>query len=347
MAVRYPVKLLSDMDKKPFFPFVTSDAVFINGTDQTVADWLKDRYTKEEVNQMFEDLGTVMDFKGVVETEAELPNPGLEPGDVYLVLHYQESTITHGVIWDGTEWVDMGTPIDLGNYYVKDEVDELVSTSIAASEAKERDKTNNDIAASLNTAKSYTDTAKQSVLTTLQTDYYDKDDTDALVKGSITIPYYKGTSSNPIYLRELMEDYIMNEQYMFLLAGNTRRERGKDGNQEMVLPYSLYTVIPTSSSDGDYNYIAYRTKQSGYKMIFESYLFQAGNDYWTMESRIIDDSIFYTYMNVDAPWTFKSGAKINEVDDTDDTSAINVGYLNEHVIVPVQRLIARLEGEEV
>lgn len=185
--LRFPIKILSDPDHEPFFPFIVSDAVFVNGTDKTVSDYLADRYTKGEVDEMFKALGTVMDFRGVVETEAQLPKTA-EPGDVYLVLHYEESTITHGVIWqEGEGWTDMGTPIDLDDYFTKEESRALVADEITKYNAQNREETTAEVSNALKTAKNYTDNA---IYDLHMENYYTSEETDRAIENSKYPIYY-------------------------------------------------------------------------------------------------------------------------------------------------------------
>lgn len=49
----YPIRLLKDKNRHPFFPFNTLESVLVDGTNKTLADILDDIYNKEEINTMF------------------------------------------------------------------------------------------------------------------------------------------------------------------------------------------------------------------------------------------------------------------------------------------------------
>lgn len=157
--MKYPVKLLSDMNREPFFPFIISDAVFLNGTNRTVQQELNNRYTIPEIDAMFAALGTVMDFRGVVENEKQLPTATPDTkGDVYVVLHYYESIICHTVINDGTKWIDMGEPLDIDLYYTKEQCNIVIDEKVDARAKTERTITTDAINRAINECNKYTDT---------------------------------------------------------------------------------------------------------------------------------------------------------------------------------------------
>lgn len=123
--VEYPVKLMLDEQKKPFFPFTTINSVLISGTDKTAADLFNERYTKDEVDQIIKDLGTLQRLCGRVNSYADLlkiKDP--KPGDTYLVGPTAENNSEYMYI--GDEWEELGPMIDLSVYYLKEEVDALL-----------------------------------------------------------------------------------------------------------------------------------------------------------------------------------------------------------------------------
>lgn len=68
------------------------------------------------------DIVNAMDWKGTVATVADLPTEGQSKGDIYHV------TATGGeYAWDGTEWQEMGSIVDLSGYYTKGEVNNLLA----------------------------------------------------------------------------------------------------------------------------------------------------------------------------------------------------------------------------
>lgn len=70
-------------------------------------------------------ITTVMDYKGTVATVANLPASGNKNGDVYHV------TATDGeYAWNGTEWEELGSTIDLSGYVEDTEMVAITSTEI-------------------------------------------------------------------------------------------------------------------------------------------------------------------------------------------------------------------------
>lgn len=70
------------------------------------------------------DITTVMRYKGVKATVAELPSTGNTVGDVWHI-----SAASQGeYAWDGTEWQELGSVVDLSGYYTKSEVDAVDAT---------------------------------------------------------------------------------------------------------------------------------------------------------------------------------------------------------------------------
>lgn len=70
-------------------------------------------------------MTTVMNYKGTKATVAELPSTGNVKGDVWHV------TATGGeYAWDGTEWQELGSTVDLSGYVQSSEVVAITSTEI-------------------------------------------------------------------------------------------------------------------------------------------------------------------------------------------------------------------------
>ena len=70
-------------------------------------------------------LTTVMDYKGTVAAVANLPTTGNKNGDVYHV------TATDGeYAWNGTEWEELGSTIDLSGYVEDTDMTAITSTEI-------------------------------------------------------------------------------------------------------------------------------------------------------------------------------------------------------------------------
>lgn len=74
---RYPIKMLLDKDLGPFIPYLPSNAVVVEGSDETVADQITDLH-----NEINEKISNVYRYKGSVTFE-NLPITGQVTGDVY------------------------------------------------------------------------------------------------------------------------------------------------------------------------------------------------------------------------------------------------------------------------
>ena len=82
--------------------------------------------TASDVNTLISSaLTTVMDYKGTVAAVANLPTTGNKNGDVYHV------TATDGeYAWNGTEWEELGSTIDLSGYVEDTDMTAITSTEI-------------------------------------------------------------------------------------------------------------------------------------------------------------------------------------------------------------------------
>ena len=70
-------------------------------------------------------MTTVMSYKGTKATVADLPSAGNVKGDVWHV------TATGGeYAWDGTEWQELGSTVDLSGYVQSSEMVAITSTEI-------------------------------------------------------------------------------------------------------------------------------------------------------------------------------------------------------------------------
>lgn len=117
---KYPIKMLLDEKKNPFFPVVTIDTVLVNETDQTAADMFADRYTKAEIDKIIADLGTLQRLCGKVDSVESLPN-NAKPGDTYIVTNASGNNSEYMYI--GDKWEELGPMIDLSGYDTSEEVD--------------------------------------------------------------------------------------------------------------------------------------------------------------------------------------------------------------------------------
>lgn len=121
----YPIKVLLDERRNPFIPLVTPEAIVVNNSDKTVMDLFNERYTKDEVDQIIRDLGTLQRLCGRVPTVADLPaNP--QPGDTYIVGPVAGNNSEWMYI--GDEWEELGPMLDLSDYYTKSEVTALLAS---------------------------------------------------------------------------------------------------------------------------------------------------------------------------------------------------------------------------
>lgn len=153
-AYEFPIKVLLDEDKNVFIPFITTSAVLVNGTDETAAEQIANRYTKQEVDNLIAGLGTLQRICGKVNTVEELPTEGVSNGDTYLVgtnKNHDEYMYING------DWEILGPMIDLSVFYTKQEIDNLNVTI------------NNSIATAQRNAENYTDN-KTGALSNLNTD---------------------------------------------------------------------------------------------------------------------------------------------------------------------------------
>lgn len=81
-------------------------------------------YTKEQtdaaIKAKVEALGSVLSFKGVKATKAELPTAADKPtkGDVW---HVTENSGEY--VWDGSKWEELGTTVSLDGYLTKADAD--------------------------------------------------------------------------------------------------------------------------------------------------------------------------------------------------------------------------------
>lgn len=169
----YPIKLLKDENQIAFIPFVTSNAVLINGTDKTVSDMFTDIYTKEEIDNIIRSLGTLQRLCGRVNSIEDLPdNP--KPGDTYIV--GPEGKDAAEYMYIGDSWERLGNMVDLSGYYTSDDVDELMQAqkAILQTQITEED------AATLATAKSYTDSEIAKIPKTDLSNYYNKEEVDEI-----------------------------------------------------------------------------------------------------------------------------------------------------------------------
>lgn len=92
----YPIRLLKDKNRHPFFPFNTLDSVLVDGTNLTLKDVLDNIYTKPEINNMFT---TELSKFSVYDSVENLPATARDGsvaavdnnGTYYMYMYYDES----------------------------------------------------------------------------------------------------------------------------------------------------------------------------------------------------------------------------------------------------------------
>lgn len=120
---KYPIKLLLDFERKPFFPLVTTDAVVVNGSDKTAAELFADRYTKDEVDEIIRSLGTIQRLCGKLNSKEELPKDA-KPGDTYIIINPTGDNEEYMFV--GDEWEKLGSLLELDDYFTAEEVSAML-----------------------------------------------------------------------------------------------------------------------------------------------------------------------------------------------------------------------------
>ncbi len=123
MTNKYPIKVLLDKDRNPFFPLVTLDAVLENNSERTLVQVLTDDYyNKTQVDKKIADLGTIQRLCGRVDSVADLPADA-QVGDTYIVGPAGENNSEYIKLPD--EWEELGPNVDLSGYYNKEDINKL------------------------------------------------------------------------------------------------------------------------------------------------------------------------------------------------------------------------------
>lgn len=150
----YPIKILLDEEKQPFVPFVTLNAILMNGSeknalqyvDDTVAQsaeetkqWVLDQeyitkaveeldnfYDKRAIEQIIKDLGTLQRLMGRVDTKEELPN-NPQVGDTWIVGPVGSNASEY--LYTANGWEELGPFIDLSGYSTTEEVEAMIETA--------------------------------------------------------------------------------------------------------------------------------------------------------------------------------------------------------------------------
>ena len=183
---KYPIKMLLDEFKRPFFPLVTIDTIVTNNSDKTLKELFDDRYTKAEVDKIISDLGTLQRLRGTVNSYEELlaiENP--LPGDTYILL--VESGINAEYMYIGNRWEMLGTTASYTDIYSKEIIDEM----LLALKQEINAKSELDDAEVLSQAKIYAENLFANVPKPNLDEYYKKTEADAKIDeklGTYKIP---------------------------------------------------------------------------------------------------------------------------------------------------------------
>ena len=217
---KYPIKMLLDEKKNPFFPVVTTDSVLVNGTEQTAADLFADRYTKAEIDKIIADLGTLQRFCGKVDSIASLPN-NAKPGDTYIVTDVSGNNSEYMYI--GDKWEELGPMVDLSGYDTSEEI----NAKLSALKDNVNGTAEANSAEALKQAKQYTDTRAAALATDALTDA--KAYTDEVIAQSGTVDlsnYYNKAQS------DARAEAIANEKITAIPVNNLLHFKGHVNSKE-------------------------------------------------------------------------------------------------------------------
>lgn len=104
------------------------EAVKVNGSALTVTEKAVNIDLSEYAKTA--DLVSALEWKGTVATVSALPT-GASKGDIYHV------TANSGeYAWDGTEWQELGSIIDLSDYYTSEETDSAISSAVSTAKTE-------------------------------------------------------------------------------------------------------------------------------------------------------------------------------------------------------------------
>lgn len=253
----YPTKVLLDKNKKPFIPFVTAESIKFNNTDKSLADMLYNRYTKEEVDNIIKNLGTIQVLRGRVDTYEDLlaiENP--QAGDVYIVGTSETDNAEY--IYIGTTWEKLGPLVDLSTLVTLDELANRLGpyATIAYVDAliKSRPVVESETSAAMTGAELYlallNKTLKDNVIVVCTEDYLSyKTGHIYLIKegirGSVTITEQLKALGFTVNISNTLESN--NNKYYYI----AKRVDGKI--------YAAYSQVPLDTSDCDFPDSGWRT----------------------------------------------------------------------------------------
>ena len=190
---KYPIKMLLDEFKRPFFPLVTIDTIVTNNSDKTLKELFDDRYTKAEVDKIISDLGTLQRLRGTVNSYEELlaiENP--LPGDTYILL--VESGINAEYMYIGDRWEMLGTTATYTDVYSKEVIDEM----LLALKQEINTKAELDDAEVLSQAKIYAENLFANVPKPNLDEYYKKTEADAKIDEKLSTYKIPVASTNTV-----------------------------------------------------------------------------------------------------------------------------------------------------
>lgn len=78
-----------------------------------------------------DDISTVFNFKGTVDSVGSLPEEGNVTGDVYLVEASSEEDAEE-YVWTGSEWEKLGVTVDLSGYSTTEQMNTAISEAVTA-----------------------------------------------------------------------------------------------------------------------------------------------------------------------------------------------------------------------
>jgi microcystin-dependent protein len=178
---KYPIKMLLDELKRPFFPLVTIDTIVTNNSDKTLRQLFEERYTKAEVDKLISDLGTLQRLRGTINSYEELlaiENP--MPGDTYILL--VESGNNSEYMYIGDKWELLGPIASYTDVYSKEVIDEM----LIALKQELNTKTERDDAEVLSQAKAHAESLFANIPDPNLDEYYKKSETDAKIDEKIS-----------------------------------------------------------------------------------------------------------------------------------------------------------------
>ena len=110
------------------------DKIYRNLPEQV--EWLSNQFVR--ILEAFEELGTVMRYKGSVATYADLPADNNKVGDVYNVID-----TGNNYAWDGEGWDEIGSTVDLSNLVTLDTAQDIPGLKTFVNNVKIKNDTEN------------------------------------------------------------------------------------------------------------------------------------------------------------------------------------------------------------